>query len=170
MTGTDGPDDEGSPGASESRDERARPSRFELGTDGPSTILVGIDGSDTSMHAGAYAAGLARRQGARLICVYVRHTPAMAYGAEVAAAAVVTNNQVAEEIGDLVRQQTALWRIPAEFVSAEGDPYSVITHLAHEVSADAIVVGASARLGHRFAGSLAVRLVKCGKWPVTVVP
>jgi nucleotide-binding universal stress UspA family protein len=36
--------------------------------------------------------------------------------------------------------------------------------------ADAIVVGASAKAGHRLIGSLAVRLVRAGKWPVTVVP
>jgi nucleotide-binding universal stress UspA family protein len=150
--------------------KRVRPGQFELGTDGPSTILVGIDGSDTSMRAGAYAAGLARRQGAKLICVYVRHTPAMAYGAEVAAASVVTNNQVAEEIGEQIRRGSELWHIRAEFISSDGDPYSVITGIAHDVSADAIVVGASTRLGHRITGSLAVRLVKCGKWPVTVVP
>src|SRR5690349_22445207 len=35
---------------------------FELGTDGPKVILVGLDDSVTSMRAGAYAAGLARRQ------------------------------------------------------------------------------------------------------------
>ena len=31
-------------------------------------------------------------------------------------------------------------------------------------------VGASKQAGHRFVGSLAVRLVRAGKWPVTVVP
>jgi hypothetical protein len=31
-------------------------------------------------------------------------------------------------------------------------------------------VGASRRFGHRFVGSLTVRLVKAGRWPVTVVP
>jgi hypothetical protein len=44
---------------------------FELGTDGPKVILVGVDDSVTSLRAGAYAAGLARRQGARLVVVYV---------------------------------------------------------------------------------------------------
>jgi nucleotide-binding universal stress UspA family protein len=170
MADTDGSEDARDLGTPENPEHRAQPGQFELGTDGPKTILVGVDGSDTSMHAGAYAAGLARRQGARLICVYVRHTPAMAYGAEVAAASAVTNDQIAEEIGEQVRHGSELWHINAEFVSADGDPYSVITKIARDVSADAIVVGASTRLGHRIAGSLAVRLVKCGKWPVTVVP
>jgi nucleotide-binding universal stress UspA family protein len=44
---------------------------FELGTDGPSLILVGVDGSRTSLRAAAYAAGLARRQHSRLLVVYV---------------------------------------------------------------------------------------------------
>jgi nucleotide-binding universal stress UspA family protein len=42
--------------------------------------------------------------------------------------------------------------------------------MAQEVRADAVVVGASERAGHRFVGSLAGRLVKTARWPVTVVP
>ena len=44
---------------------------FELGTDGPSRILVAIDNSETSLRAGAYAARLARRQGSHIICLFV---------------------------------------------------------------------------------------------------
>jgi nucleotide-binding universal stress UspA family protein len=42
--------------------------------------------------------------------------------------------------------------------------------VADEVHADAVIVGASTKAGHRLVGSLAVRLVKAGRWPVTVVP
>ncbi|HEU4946748.1 MAG TPA: hypothetical protein VFT31_06325 [Kribbella sp.] len=41
----------------------AAPGRFELGTDGPRLVVVGVDGSRTSLRARAYAAGVARRQG-----------------------------------------------------------------------------------------------------------
>jgi nucleotide-binding universal stress UspA family protein len=44
------------------------------------------------------------------------------------------------------------------------------SRVAKEICADAIVVGASTKAGHRLIGSLAVRLVRAGKWPVTVVP
>lgn len=94
---------------------------FELGTDGPSRILVGIDGTDTSMRAAAYAAGMARRQGSHLIALYVAATPPMAA-------------------------------------------------VADELRVDAVVVGASMQSGRRFVGSLAGRLVRDAKWPVTVVP
>lgn len=37
---------------------------FERGTDGPKVILAGVDGSESSLRAAAYAAGPARRQNA----------------------------------------------------------------------------------------------------------
>jgi Universal stress protein family len=43
----------------------------ERATDGPASILVGVDGSVTAARAGWYAAGLARRQHARVTMVCV---------------------------------------------------------------------------------------------------
>ena len=56
------------------------------------------------------------------------------------------------------------------FVATRGDSLAELHRIARESRADAIVVGASAKAGHRIAGSLAVRLVRSGQWPVTVVP
>ncbi|GGM88546.1 universal stress protein [Dactylosporangium sucinum] len=144
---------------------------FELGTDGPKVIVVGVDGSDTSMRAGAYAAGMARRQRARLVVVYVTGVPAASR--LVAEAAGAVEQAVAEATEDMRRQveQGALHAgVNAEFIAVRGDPYQELVRVAGELRADAVVVGSSRRFGHRFVGSLAVRLVKAGRWPVTVVP
>jgi nucleotide-binding universal stress UspA family protein len=148
---------------------------FELGTDGPMVILVGVDDSVTSLRAGAYAAGLARRQGARLVCVYVEQ-PSALYGATAGAGAAVIAEQeraFSETAADLKRriEEGAADRgVRITFVVAAGDPYHELRRVADEVRADAVVVGASTSAGHRLVGSLAVRLVKAGRWPVTVVP
>jgi nucleotide-binding universal stress UspA family protein len=149
-------------------------SSFELGTDGPSVILVGVDDSTNSLRAGWYAAGLARRQRARIVAVFV--APLAGFGAAGPGGAALTVAQD-EAFRETARQMDARAQVIAAelgisitFMAARGDPYSEIKRIADEVRADAIVVGASAHAGHRFVGSLAVRLVKAGRWPVTVVP
>jgi nucleotide-binding universal stress UspA family protein len=147
---------------------------FELGTDGPQVILVGIDDSVTSLRAGAYAAGLARRQGARLVCVYVEPFPGF-YGASAAGAAVIAarDEALAETAADLrqrAEEYAGIMGVALTFVVTRGDPYTELRRVADEVRADAVIVGASAKAGHRWVGSLAIRLVKAGRWPVTVVP
>ena len=148
---------------------------FELGTDGPMVILVGIDDSVTSMRAAAYAAGLARRQDARLVAVYVEQFSAM-YGAAAGAGAGAIAEQeraldeTAEDLRRQIEEGAARVGLPVTFIIAVGDPYHELRRVADKVRADAVVVGASTKAGHRLVGSLAVRLVKAGRWPVTVVP
>lgn len=147
---------------------------FELGTDGPSAILVGVDDSVTALRAAAYTAGLARRQRARVIVVYVSPIAGMALASAAGASVVVAEKEAYDEIGkeiaDRADRMSSELGISATFVAAYGDPYHEITRVAMETRADAIVVGASLKAGHRLMGSLAVRLVRAGKWPVTVVP
>ncbi|MEV6864945.1 universal stress protein [Streptosporangium subroseum] len=148
-------------------------SGFEIGTDGPQVIVVGIDGSDTSLRAAAYAWGLARRQGSELIFVFVAGTGAIT---SLLPDATVSAFQAQEELGTELRERIAKAaesihpRVPYTFRSDHGDASSVLIRVADEVRADAVVVGASAQAGHRFIGSVAVRLVRAGRWPVTVVP
>jgi nucleotide-binding universal stress UspA family protein len=151
---------------------RAQPGFFELGTDGPTVVLVGIDESATSWRAAAYAVGLARRQGARLVTVHVR--PPMGLGAA-SAAGTVALEEAAHEIADSVRATVEsslapLLTTPLTHLERSGDPYGELVKVAEEVCAEAVIVGASTKAGHRLIGSLAVRLVRAGRWPVTVVP
>jgi nucleotide-binding universal stress UspA family protein len=144
---------------------------FEFGTDGPSLILVGVDGSRTSLRAAAYAGGLARRQGCRLLAVYVSRMPTTASMAPGGAAVMnETFDQVAEELKQLLLDRTAETGMAGEFRAVQGDPLAELIKIAAETHADAVVIGASEHLGHRIVGSLAARLVRAGKWPVTVVP
>ncbi|MEV5356365.1 universal stress protein [Streptomyces sp. NPDC052693] len=146
--------------------------QFERGTDGPKVIVVGVDGSDSSWRAAAYAAGLARRQHALLAVVYVQ--PVLAAGAALGVPVAGTTDEIAEDlvaqIRDAARQLKGIFEVRWEFHTFHGDPYSGLVKAADELKADAVVVGASEQAGHRIVGSVAVRLVKAGRWPVTVVP
>jgi nucleotide-binding universal stress UspA family protein len=148
---------------------------FELGTDGPGSIVVGVDGSPTSLRAAAYAAGLARRQHTKLIAVYARTSPGtlltLADHSGLAASAVLqTQDDLEHQLRTELERQAEVWGVDARLIVRRGDPLSVLAQVAKEIRAEAVVVGSSASVSHRFAGSLAVRLVRCGRWPVTVVP
>ncbi|MEU8543674.1 universal stress protein [Streptomyces sp. NPDC048717] len=147
-------------------------SGFERGTDGPKVIVAGVDGSASSLRAAAYAAGLARRQNARLALVYVQPvlSPGAALGAPVAEPTDEIADSLAAEIKEAADRVRATWRVRWEFHTLRGDAYAGLVTAADELTADAVVVGASESAGHRLVGSVAVRLVKCGRWPVTVVP
>jgi nucleotide-binding universal stress UspA family protein len=153
---------------------RDRASGFELGRDGPSSILVGVDGSESSLRALAYAVGLTRRQRSRLVAVYVRSltTTVLAVADRtggVAEAYRQTQDEIESELRTLF-SRSCQWGIDAHLLVTDGDPLATLSAVAGDLRADAVIIGASASLRHRLAGSLAVRLVRSRRWPVTVVP
>ena len=154
----------------EQHEEHAQ--QFERGTDGPKVILVGVDGSESSMRAAAYAGGLARRQHALLAVVYVQ--PVLAAGAALGAPVMERTDEfdddLVAQIRDAAERVRGIFEVRWEFHTFRGDPYAGLVTAAEELKADAVVVGASEQAGHRIIGSVAVRLVKAGRWPVTVVP
>jgi nucleotide-binding universal stress UspA family protein len=147
-------------------------SPFEFGTDGPRLIVVGVDGSRTALRAGAYAAGLARRQGSRLVVVYAAMpsvwTATMA--GPVPAAQLNTADELIEEQRGLIRGRAAEVGIPITFIVRRGNPFVDLRQTAIDLRADKVVVGASEQAGHRLIGSFATKLVRAGQCPVTVVP
>lgn len=144
---------------------------FELGTDGPSHILVGVDGTETSMRAAAYAAGMARRQNSTLIVLHVSSTsPLAAQSAATAGALAQAQAEIAQDIDIQVVQAARRLGIDAQYVLRRGNPYRELMAVAAQMRVDAVVIGASTRSGRRFVGSLAGRLVRDALWPVTVIP
>ena len=144
--------------------------RFEFGNDGPSVILAGVDGSDTSLRAGAFAAGLARRERSRLVCVFVQTTPGYVAVGTAGLIPPPAGDELADQLRRLVSEGALYHGLPTELMVRKGDPFTELTRVAGELRADMVVVGASTHAGHRLIGSLAVRLVRAGRWPVTVVP
>jgi len=138
--------------------------------DGPRLIVVGVDGTETSLRAAAYAGGLARRQGSRLIVLYVMTTPALYGLAPGAAAVAAAGSTIAEELHTQVDEGAAYYGVDASFQVRHGDPFTEFVRVADENQADSVVVGVSTHAGHRILGSLGLKLVRAGKWPVTVVP
>ncbi|MFF5171264.1 universal stress protein [Micromonospora sp. NPDC000089] len=150
----------------------ARPLPFERGTDGPRVVLVGVDGTRTSLRAAAYAAGLARRQGSGLVVVYVSSpTPYAGMISGVVAGAVQqTHDELAADLRQECRRGAEELDLPITFLCRRGDAYAELRRTADETRADLVVVGSSEQAGHRLVGSVATRLVRTGRWPVVVVP
>jgi nucleotide-binding universal stress UspA family protein len=146
---------------------------FELGTDGPRRILVGVDGSENSLKAGSYAAGLARRQASELVAVYVtqsRITLTSALAATAGVALPADGDDHVAELERMAQDRAAHVGVRLAFVHRHGSPYDELVAVANELKVDAIVIGASHRAGRRIVGSLAGRLLSEARWPVTVVP
>ena len=155
---------------------RTPPGEAELGTDGPGAIVVGVDGTPTSLRALAYAAGLARRQRAELIAVYVRspmRTPAALSGwvdAGIVAAEAQAQHDAEAEVWVQIADDADAWGTSARIVVRNGNPLHELRKVAEQSGADSIIVGASTGLGHRLFGSLGNRLLRRRPCPVTIVP
>ena len=90
-----------------------------------------------------------------------------------AAGAEAARLEADEQVAEGMRRADEFSRefgVPIAFMTVRGEPFTELRRIADEIRAGAVVVGASAHAGHRLVGSLAVRLVKAARWPVTVVP
>ena len=134
------------------------------------TILVGVDGSDTAMRAASYAFGLARREGYRLLVALVATRSSLALTAPALEFEQRTFARLRAELRDEVRQHAEELGVAVTFLVVHGDPYPSLRETADQCQVDTVVVGASTSAGHRFAGSVATRLIRAGRWPVVVVP
>jgi nucleotide-binding universal stress UspA family protein len=141
--------------------------------DGPSLVAVGIDGSDTAWHALAWACGHARRAGCPVLAVYVStsgYWDRVIPNADASVAAATAADAAAQQLRAEVEQTTAGFGVRVNFVHRHGDPARELVTAAREHGADLLVVGTSAQLLHRVAGSLPGKLARCREMPLVVVP
>ncbi|HEU5003977.1 MAG TPA: universal stress protein [Actinomycetota bacterium] len=142
----------------------------------PATVVVGLDGSEPSWDALAWACGEAQRLGGRVLAVLVSPDAPSAVSAAavsgVVADATALDQAAAERARELDREltrRTAGLDVEIAFVHTKGDPARELLALAASHRADLIVVGRSRKARHRIAGSIGRHLV-CGRQaPVVVI-
>jgi nucleotide-binding universal stress UspA family protein len=142
----------------------------------PNAIVVGVDGSDTSVRAAQIATEIARARSAKLVLVTVVRPPEGWWGIggapptpeALSAALVEGQQQVLKES----EENLALEGVDYETVEELGDPTSRLIAVAEERDAGLIVIGKrGAGLAERvMLGSVADRLCHHSPVPVMVVP
>jgi nucleotide-binding universal stress UspA family protein len=135
-------------------------------------IVVGLDGSSTSWDAFAWAAGAAVRGNGRLVAVHVMPLtePAAAFGVPFDFSGVRTARQeIAADLKDEAERRAREMGVPVSFVTAYGEVTHAVTEVARAEHAELVVVGRSAKMLHRLAGSLSHRLTCRNDAPVVVV-
>jgi nucleotide-binding universal stress UspA family protein len=145
--------------------------RFEIAKDGISGLVVGFDGTVPSRDALAFAAGVARRNRARLTVVYVTPFSGLAgMSAGAMGALVEAADQTAEQLRAEVAPVLDELGIGWEFVHRRGDVPSELEATAEQKRADSIVVGRSSSRAHQVIGSVPIRLVRGARRMIAVVP
>ena len=150
------------------REEEPQPSAASA-LDHP--VVAGYDGSPSSRHALAYAAGLSRRLGRALLVVHVCPPPVYCEP---------LTGQVIGAVRD--RTETERWLlaeldevcdradIEVHIVTRRGSPARELAAAADETAADALVIGAPGCRWHHLAGSVPGWLARHAHCPVIVVP
>ncbi|MEA2829056.1 MAG: hypothetical protein QOG43_3495 [Actinomycetota bacterium] len=146
-----------------------------VGPGGAGVIVVGVDAAEVirdapspSSRAVAYAAGLARCTGSRLVVVWVG-PPTSISDRFVDTKDGITHDldHLTTGVRSVIDRMAQGFGVPATVqIVRESEPSAGLIGVAEDLHADEIVVGASA---HRL-GSVVARLVRDARGPVTVVP
>jgi nucleotide-binding universal stress UspA family protein len=143
------------------------------------TVLVGVDGSDGSWSAFAWACGEAARLHGRAIAVYVSATTARSLSAGAAVAGFDAAGYAAEvgrshderaaALAAEVADRAAGLGIEVTFRHVHGEVADQLTAVAREAQADAIAVGRPTRPLRRLFGSVGRRLMRRREMPIVVI-
>lgn len=134
-------------------------------------VVAGYDGSPSSRHALAYAAGLSRRLERPLLLVHVS-TPSI-YCEPLTGQVIGTpRDRVETERWLLAELDEVCDRtgIEVQVLTRRGNPARELAAAADEYSADALVIGAPGHRWHQVAGSVPGWLARHAHCPVIVVP
>jgi nucleotide-binding universal stress UspA family protein len=156
-----------------------RTNRSEGAPEGRTTLVAGLDGSDTSWSALWWTCGEAQRLGGRVIAVYVTCSGEAAIGtaaltagfdagAYTAAASAVHAERAVQLQAEIQRRAGDL-DVEIAFKHLHGDTAEQLMRVAQDAHADLIAVGRSTKLRHRLAGSLGRRLARNKKAPIVVI-
>jgi nucleotide-binding universal stress UspA family protein len=140
-----------------------------------SHILVPVDGSDASIHAGLIAMRIAATHRIPITFVYVVDRAVVD---RIAVANSSSDEETAHELEEKGQRYLGYLALQARHRGLETDqvirygiPHSEIVGLARELGADLIAIGQSSRSGPRRAllGAVAGRVVESAHCPVLVV-
>lgn len=137
---------------------------------GISSIVVGIDGSDTSYRAFAMAVGFAVREQGCVHACYVAHLPgAAAIGGFFAPVPLVADAESDDLLARFVAEELFEAHVGGDFTCRSGEIGAELEILAETCKADLIVVGRSAH-PHLHLGGVPRQLLGRGRFPILVVP
>ena len=143
-----------------------------------STILVGIDGSESSIDAADYAIEMAKKDGAQVIALTVNRIPLSSYGLatpqdEVKQSKENEEMQEFKEWLDKINQnakQNSV-QLKTEIINSQMSVEAAIVEYAESEGVDLIVIGTRGNSGikNMLLGSIASGVVKYAICPVMVV-
>jgi nucleotide-binding universal stress UspA family protein len=136
--------------------------------DGPSSIVVGVDGTPRSERAPAWAIGTSRRMHAKLIALHATTDLALnAFDPAMGCLTVQSQCELNVQLEHDLDAQLDGTGIEWTFRSEAGDPVATIERVAGEERADLVVVGSPSRWHLH---SVATRLVRRARHPIVVIP
>jgi nucleotide-binding universal stress UspA family protein len=133
--------------------------------------MVGFDGSITSQHALAYAAGLSHRIPGTLLVAYIAaHPPSVGLATIGAERMPPVDADDSAWVRGLAAEVLQHRPTPWQFIRCYGEAAIALEQLAQEYRADVLVVGRSRALRRYVLTSVPARLARHARCPITVVP
>lgn len=143
-----------------------------------STVLVGIDGSESSIDAADYAIEMAKKDGAQVIALTVNRIPLSSYGLATPQDEVKQSKENEEmqefkewldKISQNAKQNSV--QLKKEIINSQMSVEAAIVEYAESEGVDLIVIGTRGNSGikNMLLGSIASGVVKYATCPVMVV-